>query len=301
MEKREKNPVVSKVLGELEQSHETRQPIFEKLEEKLERPVVSFFTSFGFPVMIEDVDADMLQDILLAMDLSKGFALVINSPGGDGLAAERIINVCRNCSGTGEYWAIVPGKAKSAATMICLGASKILMSGTSELGPIDPQITVPESSILRFSVYNIIKSYENLFRRAVNTKGNLQPYLQQLHNYDEREIEEFRSALSLSEDIAIKALASGMMKGVGKQAIKKKIKVFLTPEKTKTHGRPIYRDEARKCNLRVEEIDSDLELWELVYQLYIRTNNFVSRKVSKCIESSRHSFVVPAPKGGQNE
>ncbi|GAH14065.1 unnamed protein product, partial [marine sediment metagenome] len=44
------------------------------------------------------------------MDLSKGLALIINSPGGSGLAAERIINVCRSYSGTEEFWAIVPNK-----------------------------------------------------------------------------------------------------------------------------------------------------------------------------------------------
>ena len=60
---------------------------------------------------------------------------MINSPGGSGLAAERMINVLRSYSGIGEYWAIVPAKAKSAATMVCLGASKILMGPASELGP----------------------------------------------------------------------------------------------------------------------------------------------------------------------
>jgi ClpP class serine protease len=99
--------------------------------------------------------------------------------------------------------------------MICFGASKIIMGATSELGPIDPQLTIPESGVIkRFSVYNVVESYRDLFSRAVNEKGNLQPYLQQLANYDEREIKELKAALSLSEDIAIRTLASGMMKGM---------------------------------------------------------------------------------------
>lgn len=81
------------------------------------------------------------------MDLSKGLIIMINSPGGDGLAAERIINVCRSYSGTGEYQVIVPGKAKSAATMVCFGASAIYMSPTSELGPVDPQIVIVDNEI----------------------------------------------------------------------------------------------------------------------------------------------------------
>jgi ClpP class serine protease len=112
--------------------------------------------------------------------------------------AERIINVLREYSGTGKYWAFVPARAKSAATMICFGAEKVLMGATSELGPIDPQIAFSEAGELkRFSLYNIVTSYEELFKKAVEEKqGNLEPYLQQLHHYDEREIREFNQLLS---------------------------------------------------------------------------------------------------------
>ncbi len=203
MAKKPSDPVIQQVLTEQNQAHETRQKIFRSLENLLNRPVVSFFTSFRYPVMIEDDDADMLEGILQKMDLSDGLVVMISSPGGDGLAAERIVNVLRNYSGSNDYYIIAPGKAKSAASMICFGASKIIMGATSELGPIDPQLTtVEEGRVKRFSVYNIVKSYDDLFSRAVKEQGNLQPYLQQLANYDEREIKEFRAALSLSEDIA---------------------------------------------------------------------------------------------------
>jgi ClpP class serine protease len=137
-----KDPVISRIMAERNQGQETRIPFFEKIEEILGIPIITFFTSFRFPVGIEDSDVDMLAGFLQMLDLSKGFALMINSPGGDGIAAERMINVAKNFSGTGEFVVIVPGKAKSAATMISLGASKIYMGPTSELGPIDPQISL---------------------------------------------------------------------------------------------------------------------------------------------------------------
>jgi len=83
--------------------------------------------------MIEDKDADMLVGILQKGDGSNGLAIIVSSPG-DGLAAERIINLFRSYSKTGEYWAIVPAKAKSATTMLCFGSSKIIMGPSSELG-----------------------------------------------------------------------------------------------------------------------------------------------------------------------
>jgi len=288
------DPVFGKVLTERNQGHETRIKLFEEIEKILNRPVATFFTSFRYPVMVEDNDADMLEGILQKMDLTNGLALVIHSPGGSGLAAERIINICRSYSNTGEYWAIVAGKAKSAATMICFGARKIIMSSTSELGPIDPQLTITENNETKkvFSAFNIIESYKDLFTRAVKAKGNLEPYLQQLQNYDEREIKEYKAALSLAEDIAVKCLASGMMKGKSEIKIRKDIQIFLTPKQTKTHGRPIYRDEAEKCGLIIDNEDVKGNLWKLIHELYIRTNYFVSTMAAKCIESKEYSFIV---------
>jgi hypothetical protein len=294
MSREESRPVVTYVLAEQQQRHETRKQILIDMETELGRPVATLFTSFRFPVMLDDGDADMLEGVLQKADLSRGLALVISSPGGDGLAAERIINVCRHYSATGEYWVVVPSKAKSAATIICFGASQIIMGGTSELGPIDPQIFIPQTGLERFSVYNVVKSYENLFRRAVSeTSGNLQPYLQQLDRYDEREIEEFRAALALSEDIAVRSLRSGMLPRKSPAKIKKDLNVFLTPEQTKTHGRPIYRDEAVRAGLNIRAVDVRSRLWNLVYELYVRTDNFVSSTALKCVETKEHSFSVP--------
>ncbi len=291
------DPVISKVLVEKGQQHETRKTLFADIENKLKMPIVSLFTSFIAPVGIEDSDAQMLEGILQKMDLSKGLALFIDSPGGDPLAAERIINICRSYSGSGEYWAIVPGKAKSAATLICFGASKICMGASSELGAVDPQyITVEDREPKRFSVFNIVESYDELFKKAVAEKGNLEPYLQQLARYDERQIKEFRTAMALSEDSAIKSLKTGMLQGMNENDIKKNIEKFLTPKETKDHGRPIYRDEAKSCGLNIDFIDIRSDLWQKMYELYIRTNYFVLNMVAKCIESKDLSFMAPIPK-----
>lgn len=284
--------VIQQVMEEQYQGHSTRKYLYSELEREIGLPIISFFTSFRYPVMLEDSDADMLEAVLQNSDLSRGFALLLSSPGGNGLAAERIINLCRSYSGTGEYEVIVPNKAKSAATMICLGASKILMSKTSELGSVDPQVVVEENGRVKwFSVYNIVRSYEELFSKAVKEKGNLQPYIQQLANYDAREIEEYRSALSLSEDIAVKALKTGMLSKISEKEIRKKIKLFLTPEKVKTHGRPIYVQDALNCGLNIEIKDLNENFWSIVYELYVRLNNFVStNNIAKCIESKDWSF-----------
>jgi ClpP class serine protease len=111
------------ILEEVHQGHEIRKKIYSSLEKEFNKPVISFFTSFIFPVAIIDKDVDMIECVLQGTDTSKGFVLVINSPGGSGLAAERIIQICRSYSNS-KFDVVVPKMAKSAATMICLGANK---------------------------------------------------------------------------------------------------------------------------------------------------------------------------------
>jgi len=288
------NLIFSQVSDEQLQLHKTRKPLFLKIKKELGRPVITFFTSFRYSAMIEDSDASMLEAVLQKTNLASGFALIISSLGGDGLASERIIKVCRTYSGKGEFWAIVPAKAKSAATMICFGASKIMLGATSELGPIDPQVNITENNRTKiYSACNLIESYKDLFDRAVKEKGNLQPYLQQLNNYDERDIKELQTAVDLSQDIAVRTLQSGMLKDEPEATIKKKIEVFLTPKKTKAHGRPIFRDEAEACGLKIEKIDIKNQLWQYIYELFYRTDNFVSNNnVVKCIETEEHSIIA---------
>jgi hypothetical protein len=290
--------ILNRVMAERNQDHDTRSQLFIQIERILQRPLVTFFTSFGYPVMMEDSDVDILAGLIQQLDLSNGLALMISSPGGDGLAAERMINVCRSYSGTGDYWAIVPAKAKSAATMVCFGANKIYMGATSELGPVDPQTTIDDNGYPRaISVFHIVESFRELFDEATQTSGRLEPYLQQLQKYDASIIASYESAIELSKDISIRALKTGMLSGLEEKEIESQIQVFLTPESTKTHGRPIYKDIAKQCGLEIEEIVPKTEVWNLIYELYIRTNNYVSNEAVKCIESKDHSYVVPAPRG----
>lgn len=290
-ESNKSDSIIHRVLDERDQNHNTRIGLFKDIEAILKRPLVTYFTSFTYPVMIDDSDVDTLIGLLQTMDLSKGLALMISSPGGDGLAAERIINACRSFSGTGEYWAIVPNKAKSAATMVCFGASKIYMSATSELGAVDPQIVTGENLV---AAHHYVQTYKQLFQEAVSATGNLEPYVQQLNSFDATMISVFEAEIALSKDIAIRALKNGMMSGKKDDEIEQLVGIFLTPESTKTHGRPVYKDQAKDCGLEIEEMGKRTKLWNLTYELYIRANNYVSRNQAKCIETIDSSFVVSA-------
>jgi hypothetical protein len=65
-------------------------------------------------------------------------ALLIDSPGGDARNAFQIATLFRRqCSG---FTAVVPRYAKSAATLLVLGAKEIILNRFAELGPLDAQV-----------------------------------------------------------------------------------------------------------------------------------------------------------------
>lgn len=296
------NNIQKKIMAERSQLSTTRTESIREVEKYLGgRTLVTFFTSFEHPVQIDNDDCDMLQSILQHIDLTGGLALMIDSPGGDGLAAERAVNICRAYSGTKDYWAIVPGRAKSAATIIAMGASKILMGAPSELGPVDPQIIRREEGVWRyFSAYSLVAGYESLFNSAVRSKGNMEPFVLQLRKYDVREINKYRDQIKLAEDIAVKILRSGTMKGQTDAAIRKKIGIFLDPSKgTISHGRSINSEEADGAGLTVEVMDVHSPQWIATYELYARTEMFVSSQyAAKAMESRDECFYISPPRGG---
>ena len=282
--------VFGRVQDEIHQGHGTRKHLYTALEKELgNKHVIAFFTSFYWPVTISDADPDMIEEALGRLpDDGRELVLMINSPGGEGIAAERIVNVCRSYGTGNRFSVIVPRKAKSAATLVCFGAHKIGMSKTSELGPVDPQILVYDDKGQATSVHaarEIIESYEDLMNKANKTKGRVEPYLQQLARFDAKDIRRIRSAQALSVSISLKCLKTGIMSKYSMASTENRIKPFLDPTYTKMHSRPIWCDVAQQCGLPVELYDLKSPVWSLISELYMRLNLFCNSHASKAVET----------------
>jgi len=91
-------------------------------------------------------------------------ALVIDSPGGIGKCGYQLANLLRrHCDG---FVAVVPRSAKSAATLLTLGAKQIILGKYAELGPLDVQLFDPEYEGVR-SGLDEVQSLERLFAPAL--------------------------------------------------------------------------------------------------------------------------------------
>jgi ClpP class serine protease len=93
--------------------------------------------------------------------------LLLHSPGGNAACAYQAIRFFRRHCKTLNV--IVPLMAKSAATLMCLGADAIFMGELADLGPIDVQITDPiERGAKPISPLDEFKSAEFLRDYAVD-------------------------------------------------------------------------------------------------------------------------------------
>lgn len=285
----------SRVSQEVAQAWELRKGLIEKIEKRLRGEVIVHFTSFATEeAMISNNDAEMIENMLSVEHSSGKIILILNSPGGSGLAAERIVNVCRAYSNN-QFEVIVPHSAKSAATLICFGASRIHMSQTAELGPVDPQVEYVNDAgkEVWISTQEYVNSYDELMNKATSGEAKrLETLVQQLARYDARHIEQLRSAQALSESISIKLLKSGMMSYLSEDKIQQRISPFLKQEETKSHGRMITLSEAKKCGIKIKEIALQSLLWEWIWELYIRGNWVVSTHSRKILESTTTALRI---------
>lgn len=88
----------------------------------------------------------------------EGVVIVIDSPGGVGSIAYQIAELFRK---RGRFIAVVPRYAKSAATLLALGAEIIYIDRDAELGPLDVQIIDPDKE-QQISALDELQSLERL-------------------------------------------------------------------------------------------------------------------------------------------
>lgn len=71
-------------------------------------------------------------------------SVILRTPGGSAETTERYVYVLRKHYATVNF--IVPDVAMSAGTILCMSGDRIYMDYSSSLGPIDPQVLVPDGS-----------------------------------------------------------------------------------------------------------------------------------------------------------
>jgi ATP-dependent protease ClpP protease subunit len=137
-----------------------RQALIQDIEK--ENPTLLCYVA-GNKAPVEKWDTLCFVDMLHNVKAGEPIDLMLHTPGGDVDAAEKLISLVRSKIGEqGQLRIIVPDFAKSAGTLMALGANSILMSDSSELGPIDPQVWLKDGNgnEIAHSVLFYLDAYE---------------------------------------------------------------------------------------------------------------------------------------------
>lgn len=222
-----------------------------------------------------EINDDLVDALIASKARLKGarIAVLLDSPGGYAKSAFLIARTLRNfCGG---FSVIIPDKAKSAATLIAVGADEIVLSEHGELGPLDAQLfeaerEVPMSALdevqalerlhtfwlesvdraMMMLVGRTGKKVETLLPMVLESVGNMMRPL--LEGIDVVHYTQMSRALKVGEEYAKRLLA----------------RVSQDPEKTAralVHGYPdhafsIDLAEAKVLGLKAKAASSDQEV-----------------------------------------
>lgn len=120
-----------------------RLELYKQIEAERQSKLIVFVTGdkVGMETQISSEMPEYFVNHLDKFNLPKKISLFLYTRGGDTMAAWSLINLIKQfCD---EYEVIVPSKARSAGTLICLGANSVVMTKQATLGPIDPSLNSP--------------------------------------------------------------------------------------------------------------------------------------------------------------
>ena len=187
-----KLPAQSSKYWAKEKDRYLRQLLISDIEDETGRELVVYFARMDQPIV--ETDADDLSEMFEGVE-SKNIDILIHTPGGAVDAIEKIVTVLQNR--TDDYRIIVPSLAKSGGTVIALSSSKILLGINSELGPIDPQMVMPDFGPVPAEFIAEDDSQPQLLRKIAETN------------------------VKRAQALAEKYLREGMLKGKGEKEVKK--------------------------------------------------------------------------------
>ena len=221
--------------------------------------------------------------MLKSMGAVRDLDLIVVSPGGDGTAAETILDLCRkHC--TGRLRVVVPLYAKSAATLIALGADEIVMGETSELGPIDAQVFIIENNAeQQVSAEHFLRARDEAIKNLGSDQAEIVQAAQiQLASLGPAFLQHCSDLMAFAKDFAGKQLRVHMLKdehdkdeAACESQIERVVSNLTSSSRRLFHGRMITAQEIRddpdlRC-LKVAELASDDPYWLSLNELLLRT------------------------------
>jgi hypothetical protein len=250
---------------------EKTQKIRQEIEAKLGETFITYWNSPNGSICANDVNG--LFGILRSLGKISRLSLFINSAGGSVEAALRLVHLLRQF--VGRLTALVPLECASAATMLALGADRILMGPLAHLSAVDTSLTHDLSPIDRDN--NRVRVSQDELHRVVRLwrregkKDDSNPY-QSLYAYVHPLV---IGAVDRSSALSTKLCAEILSYHLKDRKKVNRISNVLNSEYP-SHGYPITLREARRIGLKAEPLP------EAVNQLLFELNETYAEMGQRC-------------------
>ena len=244
--------------------------------------------------MINSNDTLHFVDLLHNFNEGESIDLLLHTIGGDVDAAEKLIRLVRSKVEHGQLRVVVPEFAKSAGTVMVLGADCVVMSDTSELGPIDPQMPFPDShgKVRMHSVQNYLDAYEEHYQTIVANPHNVASQIM-LGKIDPDTVKLCQAVMARVRQLAESLLRQGMFRNGGN--FTQTVSELLDTKQWLSHAQMISWEAAKhsKIGLNVEYLKQDDDLWQSFWRLYCM-QRLATADNQKLYESDSASLTIDA-------
>ena len=202
-------------------------------------------------------DANPLEDLHLLLD----------TPGGDGETAVRLVRSAQaRCR---ELTVIVPNEAKSAGTILLMGAHRIVLGPTSDLGPVDPQFQNPRGPGF-YAAKDLIAAVDAAEASISSNPDTYPLHVSLLADFTGVMAQQARSALERTNDLLKEALRSNPDRSeeeVDRLAESLQETLVKVP---RDHSAVFGVRDAQRVGLPILAADPRGEQWQVIWRLWAK-------------------------------
>lgn len=269
-----------------------RQALIRQIQGGGGKKLICYVGGIRAPIMRDDTIGIM--ELLHNVPSKTHIDFLLHTGGGDIDAAEKLIWMIRTAVGTGVLRVIVPDFAKSAGTLMALAADQIVMSDSSELGPIDPQVTLNDGrgNVIPHSVLTYLEAYETHSNALQRNPSDVVAQIM-LNKLEPATVNLFKAVRDRARQLAEKHLNQWMFHK--KKATYTKIaEDLMNLNKWMTHGQMINYQAAQALDLEVMFLDRECQEWRNYWRLYC-LQRLAIKDNQKLFESDYASLTMDGP------
>ena len=240
-----------------------RQGLIREIEEIIVPRKLLCFVG-GDKAEISHRDVPGFVDLLHNIPQGTSIDLLLHTIGGDLDAAEKLIRlVLAKITGEAELRIIIPDFAKSAGTLMALGADRLVMGDSSELGTIDPQVTLVDvqGNNICQSILSYLAAFDD-YSRLLRERPEDPVAAIMVQKFDPNVISKFRLVIQRARHSAEHLLKK---KGLPFSQIAADL---MDLARWPSHRQMINWEDARAIGLPVDYLLPTDDLWRKIWLLH---------------------------------